>query len=123
MNRLHQTGPIVKLAFDVAEQLESVESKSVAVASVHTVKPLDVERVSAILTNYETVVVIEEHSERGGLGARVKEIAWDCRASCKLHTYALRDAFIHVFGSQSELREAHGLSAERILKEVGSDPA
>ena len=83
MNRLHQTGPIVKLAFDVAEQLESVESKSVAVASGHTVKPLDVERVSAILTNYETVVVIEEHSERGGLGARVKEIAWDCRASCK----------------------------------------
>lgn len=41
---------------------------------------------------------------------------------CKLHAYALRDAFVHVFGSQSELREPHGLSAERILKEISSDP-
>jgi transketolase len=111
-------GPIMKLAFEVASRLEQERGASVAVVSAHTLKPLDTCGIAKLLGSYETVAVIEEHSERGGLGAQVKEIGWDQGAKCKLHTFSLRDEFIHAFGSQRDLWRAHGLSAETIYEGI-----
>ncbi|MFO0953596.1 MAG: transketolase C-terminal domain-containing protein, partial [Isosphaeraceae bacterium] len=110
-------GPIMGLALDVARRLQAT-GRSVSVVSVHTLKPLDVAGIARILNAFEQVVVIEEHSERGGLGAQVKQVAWDCRASCDLRTYGLKDEFIHVFGTHAELLAAHGLSVGRISEDV-----
>jgi transketolase len=68
------------------------------------------------------VIVIEEHSELGGLAAQVKQIAWDRRASCDLRTFSLKDEFIHIFGSHADLLAAHGLSAGRIAEAVMNRP-
>jgi transketolase len=109
-------GPIMKMALEVAERLEREQGRSVAVVSAHTVRPLDVAGARRILATYPTVVVVEEHSERNGLGAHVKQIAWDCGAKCRLRTHALKDAFIHEFGSQRDLWNAHGLTPEAIYQ-------
>jgi transketolase len=109
-------GTIMKTTLEVAQSLETTHGCSVAVVSVHTVKPLDIEGIAARLKNFETVLVIEEHSERASLGAQVKQIAWDHGASCSLHTFSLKDQFIHEFGSPKDLWRAHGLSAEIILE-------
>ena len=106
-------GTIMKLAFEVAAKVEQ-QGRSVAVASVHTLKPLDAAGIAQVLKRFETVVVVEEHSERGGLAAAVKQLAWDTHASCRLHTFSLRDQFIHAYGSQTDLWGAHGLSVENI---------
>jgi transketolase len=45
----------------------------------------------------------------------VKRIAWDRSARCRVQTHALRDAFIHEFGTSQDLWRAHGLSADRIV--------
>lgn len=111
-------GPITKLAFEIAEQLEQAEGGKVGLVSVHTLKPLDVEGIAKILMNFETVIVVEEHSPYGGLGTRVKEIAWDSGARCRLHTFSLKDEFIHCYGSQRDLWRAHGLSSEAINKRL-----
>ena len=111
-------GPIMKMALEVAAGLEQEPGRSVAVVSCHTLKPLDREGLAGILTRFPRVVVIEEHSERGGLGAQVKQLAWETRASCALSTFSLKDEFIHVYGSHAELLSAHGLSAERILQDL-----
>jgi transketolase len=71
-----------------------------------------------VLKQFDTVVAIEEHSRVGGLGAQLKQLAWDTGARCKLHTFGLQDDFIHVYGSQDELRRAHGLSVDLILKQI-----
>ena len=97
-------GPIMKMAFDVAAKVEQ------------TLKPLDVDGIGRLLARYETVVVLEEHSERGGLAAQVKQIAWDTRASCRLHTFSLKDEFIHLFGSHTELLAAHGVSVQQACR-------
>lgn len=107
-------GPITKMAMDLAAKLESSESRSAAVYSVHTLKPLDREGISSIMKRFPVVVVIEEHVERGGLGAQVKQVAWDSKALCDLHTFSLRDEFLHVYGSQDDIRRAHGLSLDQI---------
>ena len=61
------------------------------------------------------VIVIEEMVPHGGLGSRVKEIAWDRRATCRLDTFSLQDEFHHVYGSHEDLLAAHGLTREAIL--------
>jgi transketolase len=112
-------GPIVKMAFEVAEQLER-QARSVAIVNVHTLKPLDTDRLGQLLARYPQVVVIEEHSERGGLAAQVKQLAAETRATCELRTFSLKDAFIHLFGSQRDMWQAHGLNTEVICERLVS---
>lgn len=107
-------GPILGMVREVALKVERDTGKSVALVSAHTLKPLDTSRLARILNDFETVVVVEEHSERGGLAAQAKQLAWETRATCKLHTFSLKDEFIHVYGSQTDLWSAHGLSPDRI---------
>lgn len=111
-------GPIMKMAFEVASRIERERGCSVAVFSAHTLKPLDVHGIVRILNKFEKIVVIEEHSERGGLGGAIKQLAWDCGAKCRLHTFSLKDEFIHCYGSQEDLWHAHGLSCENIRKSI-----
>lgn len=110
-------GPIAKMALDVAQALEA-KGESVSLVSVHTLKPLDVEGVAALLKAHKRVVVIEEHVPHGGLASRVKEIAWDTRAPCDLRCFTLKDEFIHVYGSHGELLAAHGLEKDAILSRL-----
>jgi len=102
------------MALELASRIENERVRTAAVFSVHTLKPLDDEGIRSVLKRYPLVVVIEEHVARGGLGAQVKQIAWDSQATCRLHTFALQDAFLHVYGSQDDVRQAHGLSVDQI---------
>lgn len=109
-------GPITKMAFDVAARVEQEQGCSVAVVCSHTLKPLDVCRIAEILEKFETVLVVENHSVQGGLGWQLKQLAWEWAAKCKLHTFALKDEFIHGYGTPADLWNAHGLNADRLTK-------
>lgn len=111
-------GPIMKMAFEVAEGLEKT-GRSVSIASCHTLKPLDRSGIAQTLSTHAEVIVIEEHSPRGGLSDQVKAIAWDERAGCELRTFSLKDEFIHVYGSHADLLRAHGLASDLILEAAG----
>jgi transketolase len=111
-------GPILKLGFELAAKFEA-RGESVSVVSAHTVKPLDRDGVIEVLKRHKQVVVIEEMAPHGGLGSRVKEIAWDCGATCQLSSFALQDAFIHNYGSHSDLQAAHGLDLHSISARLG----
>lgn len=110
-------GIITGMAMTVADRLAS-QGKSVSLASVHTMKPLDREGIAEALSRHRHVIVIEEHAPQGGLAAQAKQIAWDRRAGCRLDAFTLQDAFIHKYGSHDDLLAAHGLNAERILAAV-----
>ena len=110
-------GPIMQMCFDIAGKLEETGRKT-ALISAHTLKPLDRRGISDVLSQYEHVVVVEEHSPQGGLGPQVKEIAWDESATCKLQTFSLKDEFIHLYGQTQELWKAHGLSADEITGKI-----
>lgn len=107
-------GPIVKLAADIAEWFRQ-QGRTVSLASVHTLKPLDVDGVTRALLDHKHVLVIEELAPYGGLGPRVKALAWEARATCRLDTFSLDDTFHHVYGSHGDLLAAHGLSREAII--------
>ena len=110
-------GAIMKMALGIADELQQ-GGASVSVINVHTIKPLDREGVARALKNHQTAIVIEEHAPHGGLASRVKEIAWDENARCKLHAFTLKDEFIHCYGSHEDLQAAHGLSAQHIMAKL-----
>ena len=112
-------GPIMKMAFDLARRVEETTKVRPAVVSAHTLKPLDREGVASVLQRFDDVVVLEEHSAYGGLGPQMKQLAWDAAARCRLHTFSLQDHFIHQFGSQKDLWDAHGLTLDRACVALG----
>ena len=111
-------GVIVKLAVELADHLAS-QGRSVSVASVHTVKPLDRAGVAEALKRHKHVIVIEENVPQGGLAPQTKQIAWDTKATCRLDTFTLQDQFIHNYGSHDDLLASHGLSLDRIVRTIG----
>jgi transketolase len=111
-------GVITAMAVEIADKL-TAQGRSVSLVSAHTLKPLDRDGITAALQQHRQIVVIEEHAPQGGLASQVKQIAWDVRATCRLDTFTLQDAFIHNYGSTNDLLAAHGLSPERILATIG----
>jgi transketolase len=110
-------GPALKLASEIASHFRD-QGRSVSLVSVHTLKPLDVEGLARALLAHSHVVVIEELAPHGSLGGRVKALAWEAAARCRLDTFALEDAFHHVYGSHGDLLAAHGLTRDAILAKL-----
>ena len=110
-------GPILKMGLELAAELEA-RGQSVSVASCHTLKPLDREGIIQALLGHRQVIVIEETTPNGALGQQVKALAWECGARCRLDTFALDDAFHHVYGNHAELLAAHGLSTAAMLERI-----
>ena len=107
-------GPILNTAFEIADGYEK-QGKSVSLYSAHTMKPLDEQGVVEMLTSHEHVIVLEEAVPSGSLGQRVKGIAWDCQAQCRLDCFSLQDEYIHLYGDHDAVKAAHGLDRDSIM--------
>ena len=103
----------------------SVVAKEIALArgyafySFPMLKPLNEQAIKAELSGYERLVVVEEHSKRGGLGSIIESLF----ASEKKHPivlkYGLPHEYASVIGSQDYMRDSVGLSKEKLLKAIG----
>ena len=111
-------GPIMGLAVEIAKRFRD-RGDSVSIVSAHTVKPLDEEAVVGALRRHKRMVVIEETAPTGSLGVRIKALAYDSGADCRIDTFSLQDAFIHDYGSHPELLAAHGLDFATISHALG----
>lgn len=112
-------GITVNLAKEVSKKLEEM-GKSVSLISCHTIKPLDNEGIIETLQQHKMNIVIEEHVPHGGLSSRVKGISSDIKNKNNLECFTLKDKFIHFYGNHKELLAEHGLSVEKIIKEIQS---
>lgn len=112
-------GPIAKQAMAISDRFAAT-GRSAAVASVHTLKPLDHSTIASILQSFKRVVVVEECAPTGGLGMQVKALAWSCSARCQLDCFSLQDDFIHCYGSHEDILAAHGLEVDAIWSRLNS---
>ncbi|MBN2483554.1 MAG: transketolase family protein [Candidatus Omnitrophica bacterium] len=84
----------------------------IAVANIHTIKPLDEELVLALAKRYKKLIVCEEHQSRGGLYSSVCEFLSGVYP-VKVASVAVNDRFGQS-GSPQELMEKYELSAKAI---------
>ncbi len=106
------TGSMVRTALDIAEQ-----HLDVAVWSAPSIKPMDTEAVTAIARASRGMVVLEEHSTLGGLGAAVSEITSEV-APCRVLRIGVPDRFSQHCGSYAYLLREHGLSNDTVRQRI-----
>lgn len=66
-------GDTVRLAIDAAKELEA-KGISARVLDMHTIKPLDVEAVTACVNEIGKIITVEDHNIINGLGSAVCEV-------------------------------------------------
>lgn len=109
------SGYMVHIALAAAETL-AAEGKSVAVINVHTIKPLDREKVLAYAEKCKNVVTVEEHSTVGGLGDAVADALMG-KVCCKFKKLGVQDQFGQS-GSIADLLHEYGLDEESVTAAI-----
>lgn len=110
-------GPIIKLAFEVRE-ICLKKKISVEIFSCHTLKPFDKIRIKKIFKKFNSIIIIEDHSEIGGLVEIVKTLAYDFKFKGSISSFSLKDKFISCYSNQNDLLKKHGISSKEILKSI-----
>jgi len=115
------TGVMAQRALDAAEVLAG-DGVECGVLHLNTVKPLDVETLTALAPAVGLMVTVEEHTLIGGLGSAVAEFFADTGigASTRLLRLGLPDSFCSDYGSQDFLLEKNGLSPAGIAASTNS---
>jgi transketolase len=110
-------GNVLPLAMEAAELL-SAQGIACGVASMGSLKPLDVDFLGQVFSQSAVVATLEEHSILGGLGTAVAEWKVDRSEGAALIRFATPDEFLHETSHQSSARAWAGLTAERIAGRI-----
>jgi transketolase len=103
------TGEAVEPATQAALSLET-QKISVAVVSMHTIKPLDTDLIATYARRCAVVITAEEHSVYGGLGEAVASFLLQNGFHNKFKIVAIPDEHT-VSGSQQEIFNHYGLTS------------
>lgn len=112
-------GSIIKKAFEVREKYKE-KKISIEINSCHTLKPFDFEGLKKKFKKFKLIIIIEDHSEIGGLNNIVKTAAYEENYSGKIINFSLKDEFIHCYGNHDDLLEKHGISSDKIYDKIKS---
>ena len=111
-------GPILNEAI-IAANIYSQTGKSVAVASLGGVQPLDNSFLYEMAKKYSKWISIEEHSVTGGLGSSLIEwLSENNVNNVKIKRLGVPNQFIHELGDQDFVRKKLGLSNEGIVNAI-----
>jgi len=116
---LLSTGGMLEVAITVHERLAAI-GRSASIYSVHTIKPMDTEKVHEIFKNYNIIISMEEHSLIGGLSSALLECLPGQKGVHLDHYYpfGLPSVFTSIVGDQKYLRKRYGISPEAIFLKI-----
>jgi len=107
-------GNIVPEVVDAADKLRA-SGVSCSVAVISSLNPSPDADLIELLREFTLVMTVEAHYINGGIGSYVSEIIAEQNMSCRVVRCGV-DKMPDVTGSQSYLRQKHGLSAGALLK-------
>ncbi len=108
------TGETVVHALLAAGQLAS-EGISASVLSMHTIKPLDSERLLRLGRECGAVVTVEEHLVNGGLGEACATVLLEAGVKTLFARVGIPDEYT-VTGSQADIFRHYGISMEGLAE-------
>lgn len=116
---LFATGTVVKDAVKACELLEE-QGISVALYSMHTIKPIDTAVIEECMEKYPAIFTMEEHSTNGGLGTAVGDVILEHmeKGKIKFKKFGFPDTFAPVTGSREYLNSLYGLDAESVADSI-----
>ncbi len=115
------SGIVVKEALEAAQELAQ-QGISARVINLHTIKPLDQQKIFNAYQETKAIVTIEDHQIAGGVGSAVSEvIASELGRSLKQAKPVIRIGVEDQFGEsgkKEKLYEKYGLTKEKILEKI-----
>jgi transketolase len=111
-------GETVYPAVKAAEKLKA-QGIAATVVSMHTIKPLDTALVSSLADKCKAIITVEEHSVNGGLGEACASYLLQHGFAKPFKIMGIPDEYT-VTGSQVDIFNHYGISAEGIAEEVKS---
>ena len=110
------TGTMVKVALDCSKIL-SKSNINAEVINVHTIKPIDINKVNESAKKSKLIVSIEEHNIIGGLGSAIAEHKSKMKNAPKQIILGIQDTYTKG-GSYKFLQEKHRLVTEKIVDDI-----
>lgn len=107
------TGVTVAEAIKAQEQLKT-QGIDIRVVDVHTIKPMDKDKIIQCAKETKKLVSVEDHSVIGGLGSAISEVLTE-EYPTKLERMGMQDTF-GKSGKAEELMEYFGLTAKSIVE-------
>ena len=108
-------GPIIYNALISAKKLEEEGIGSI-VLNLHTIKPIDREKIIELAKKTNAVVTIEDHQIAGGLGSAVAEVLAE-NFPIPIRFIGIKDEFGQS-GNPEELYKHYGLDSESITETI-----
>lgn len=108
-------GQCVADALEAADILET-ENISIRVLDMFTIKPLDTEAVWRAATETGGILVVENHSRKGGIGTAVLEVLGG-KLEIPFQCMGREDIFGEV-GTEQELKERYQLTTQDIVEQA-----
>ena len=112
------TGPVLSEAVKAVNGLEE-KKEEIGIYSVHTIKPIDKEKIIELAKGARGIITIEDHQLIGGLGSAVAEVLADNGISAPLRRLGVNNSFGES-GPYHNLWKQHGMdsiSIQATLKE------
>ena len=110
------SGTMVKVALDCAKIL-ATNSIDVEVVNMHTIKPIDFQKIKESAKNSKLIVSVEEHNIIGGLGSAISECLSSIENSPK-HIFVGIDDKYSGGGEYEFLKKNFGLTSEKICEKI-----
>ena len=113
---LVSTGITTRLALEAADILAK-QGVSTSVLHIHTIKPLDEDKLRESMRAVKVIISIEEHTIMGGLGSAVAEVLAETgfNQPKKFSRLAFPDIFLEEYGSQETSMKRFGITTENAV--------
>ena len=110
------TGTMVKVALDCANILER-KGIDAEVVNIHTIKPIDFQKIKESAKTSKLIISIEEHNIIGGLGSAISECLSDIELSPRHIFFGINDSYSKG-GEYEFLKEKFGLTSEKVCEKI-----
>ena len=106
-------GPLSNRALEAALKIKDKKAWNPSIYNIRYIKPLDTALIDEICKTHDTIITVEDGTTIGGLHGAVAEYISEYHPSVKVTPAGIPDRYISQ-GTQAELREECGLSAEAL---------
>ncbi len=110
------SGTMVKVALDCSKIL-SQNNISAEVINMHTIKPIDTQKINKSVKNSRLIVSIEEHNVIGGLGSAIAECLANIEHSPRHIFFGINDTYSEG-GEYNYLKKKFGLTPSLISEKI-----
>ena len=109
-------GQIISECLEAAKKLND-SGISTTIINMHTIKPIDENKIREISKNYKLIVTVEEHNIIGGLGSAVSEVLSNIKNSPPQVFMGVND-YYEKGGNYFYLKNKYSISSDKIFKKI-----